>query len=142
MCMCVCVCVYVWVLLCSVVVAAVDFENFISTKLKTNKTCQLPCSVYPSVCLSVCQFVCLPVSLSVCRCLVILNRPLRCLVLTFMLLLLSLILVSPVSPKLMRKLKIDEARTQFDFAFWIQQNDERQRCRQLQCVLCADSAGL
>lgn len=57
--------VCVWVLLCSVVVAAaVDFENFISTKLKTNKICQLPRSA-SLLCrrLSVHLYVCLFVSL-------------------------------------------------------------------------------
>lgn len=49
-----------WVLLCSVVVAAVDFENFISTKLKTKKFCQLPRSA------SLAMFVRLCVRLFVC----------------------------------------------------------------------------
>lgn len=61
-CMYVCVGVCVWVLLCSVDVAAVDFENFISTKLKTNKFCQLPRSA--SLATSLRLFVRLSVCLS------------------------------------------------------------------------------
>lgn len=60
-CVCVCRCVCIFGC-CSVVVAAVDFENFISTKLKTNKFCQLPRSA--SLAMSFRLFVRLSVCLS------------------------------------------------------------------------------